>query len=799
MNNFIGRSSDSQERFFPPISPSLYSISCSGYSTRDTVAIPNQPSPVAVLALADRIFTRWQLWTGRGLDATGQLGRLLWLHRSVLDDELNGRWKQADFYWREILRTLGKMQERKYVWEQLNGRFGFEVQNRSKKPDELRDRVIAELLIDTNCALFNGRLKQAETIKPDDRALTYATYLQELLPLAGFGEDERWLIAEPLADILIKTHQEHGEIQLAIKICEDIARDYPNHWKFQDLIFELRTQSAFAALHNENHRNSNLNDARRLRTEVDVLERLTKTYPYNPAIFESLGLLNQIRAIKLANGDELCEAILAIEESLAYSPDSSQAVEIREQLRTSMKELKTQVAKIEAKIAAIPGAALSADGERLRIEANRGTKAANRFTNSERAVTIAEAVRHARAWRLWQLVGLGGTDEQVGRRAIDLCEALQPLFDENLQNLEELRARLVEVIADIPEIDASMRESLEHHLERLFFRPDSPEEETPMQYTEDPLVWDSHKVTEVPSKEPVGMWLFSKEASSVKVFAAATLTAMMVSGAMAGWDRYERNRRDQAYAQLFNSVSLGEEQAVLRAADEFLSTTEFKADARHSQVDELEEQARMAVKLPQTNAIYEALIKAVRSGDIRQIATLAEQFQVVSMDTPNDTRRPQVEQFREQAQDIAERAKRDEAYERLTQAVSEQDLSATIVAADAFLALPQTYSNDPRTDQVKKVRLQAPELPSHRKRDDSYQDLLAAINSHDVESVMNAAEGFLSAPPIQIVDDRWERVIDAYSRAFVTWFIAMGEPNGSLAEHRIKTYSDLITDTETES
>lgn len=798
MDNYIGRSSCSQDRFFPPITPSLYRFAEAGNPSQKTAApsgLQSKGAPSeAVLELATRKFTPWQLWTGHGLDAPGQLGRLLWLHRSVLDDELNGRWKRADFYWRAIFKILSYMQKQGGVWERLNEQFGFDSSQGPNDFDGLRYRVISELLIDTCCALFNGGLHNSETIVSNDRAFAYAAHIQALLPLTGCGETERWFIAEPLADILVKAHRELGRFRQAIKICEDMAHDFPTRWKFQDLVAELETQRVLNEMHDECDDRTSLKDAGRLRNAIDALDRLRRTYPYSPITYERLGLLNQVRSVKLANGGKLFQALLAIEKAMAYAPELYQAIEIRKQLHTAWKSLTQQLAAVEAKIAITPGAILSGEGQRLKKEIEKGAERINRFIESGRAATISEAALRAKAVRLWHRIGLGGPDEQIAANSMKLYKVLPLLFDEGLKNSSELKARLIEVTRDIPGIDASMCESIERYLEHYIFNADTPEVETPGQKIEDPLVLKSLQTSEVPCKEPVGMWLFSGEALGAKLLFVFMVAAMVISGAMTGWDRYKGNIRDQAYADLIIADHSGKNEVVLQAAAAFLSAPGIKTDARREHVKELQEQARMATLRPKTVKAYTALIEAVRSKDIEQVKALSDRFIALTAETPNDPRRPHVRQLLEQARDITERTKRDKAYGHLVQAVSNQDSRAAIAAAEEFLALPQTYSRDPRTDQVKKILQEARELPNQRIRDAAFSDLLVAITKEDAEMVMTAAEAFLSAPPILIADNRREQVIEAYSSSFVSWFVAAAHPNDTTDQKRIKTYRDLMAD-----
>lgn len=675
MDKFAGLSLSSKDRFFPPISSTLYKSSEIPHShsnfSEHIDAEHFEFSADGILGLAFRSFTRWQLWTGRELNEIGLLARILWLHKNLLDDELNGHWKRADFYWREIIKSLKNMQAIG-LWQQLDTKYAQDNNIKTDGSIKLSSCIIKELLIDSNLALFNGRLELSETNEPDTRAATYATNIQTLLPLANLAEAEHWFIAEYLADIIIEKHRKRSQFQSVIEHCKLMVRDFPDRSKYQDVWVEIEVQAALSALQNKEDPQSNLDDASRLQKCINNLAELSRKYPCNPSIYDSLGYIHQLLSIKFANGGKLTLAILAIEESLAYTPGVTEAEEIRDQLRTTMQELQARFKELEKELANNPGATLNADGERLRSQAKEGAKSADQFIESGRAASLTSLAQRAHAVRFWQDAELGGSDEQIAESALLLRDAIQSNFYDFRENPELIKDKLIQITNRIPEIGEQECELLTIFLKKHLVPQNIKKEEnnSDTDSTSFPILLPLNK-NEITSKEPAGMWLFSSEALSTKIFAGTSLIVMVISFAMLVWDEYRTAFRNQAYEAIIKAVNSEDPQAITTAANQFIAFKGFRPDSRQNQI---------------------------------------ENFQ---------------------------------------------------------------------------------ELPNQWIRDVAYQDLIIAVDFGNPERVIKAAEAFFSAPPVQIRDHRQTDVIEAYNKAFVSWFISLTDLDNPATQHRINTYKNF--------
>lgn len=669
MGKFTRLSLSSKDRFFPPISSTLYKFSEIPHSDSNCSKHIKFSADV-ILGLAFKSFTRWQLWTGRGLNEIGLLARILWLHKNLLDDELNGHRKRADFYWREIFKSLKNMQAIG-LWQQLDAKY---VQDNNIETDgsiKLSYCIIKELLIDSNLALFNGRLELSETNEPDTRAVTYATNIQTLLPLANLAEAEHWFIAESLADIMIEKYRKRSQFQSVIEHCKLMVRDFPDRSKYQDVWVEIEVQAALSVLQNKEDPESNLDDASCLQKCINTLVELSSKYPYNPYIYDSLGYIYQLLSVKFAKGGKLTLAILAIEESLAYIPGITEAEEIRDQLRTSMQELQARVKELEKELANNPGATLNADGERLRSQAKEGAKSADQFIASGRAASLTSLAQRAHAVRFWQDAELGGPDEQIAESALLLRNVIRSNFYDFRETPGLIKDKLIQLTNRIPEIGEQECDLLAIFLKKhLVPQNIQKENNSDADSTSFPILLPLNK-NEITSKEPAGMWLFSSEALSTKIFAGTSLIVLVISFTMLVWDQYRTAFRNQAYETIIKAVNSENPQAITAAANQFIAFKGFRPDPRQSQI---------------------------------------ENFQ---------------------------------------------------------------------------------ELPNQWIRDVAYQDLIIAVDLEDPERVIKAAEAFFSAPPVQIRDHRQTDVIDAYNKAFVSWFVSLTDLDNPATQHRINTYKNL--------
>src|SRR5262249_3924144 len=162
--------------------------------------------------------------------------------------------------------------------------------------------------------------------------------------------------------------------------------------------------------------------------------------------------------------------------------------------------------------------------------------------------------------------------------------------------------------------------------------------------------------------------------------------------------------------------------------------------------DQVRELARQAKEWPRRrdrDRAYGELLDAVRKDDDRAVLQAADRFLAAPPLAGPDDRATQVQALCDQAREAPNRRPRDAAYCDLLAAQAKEGAEQAVVkAADAFLAVPPGAAEDPRTEQVRRLRQYALEAPNRRVRDAAYQQLVAVAPKGDERGVSEAAQRF---------------------------------------------------------
>jgi hypothetical protein len=224
--------------------------------------------------------------------------------------ELIAQWQRADFFWQLVYTDFKRLAGRSEVWQALAvavaNRPGMAVLN---DPEQLRQHLVHELFIDTHCAFCNGYVRQAAQLTPEDRAFVHLDYIKELLHWSGLSENEQCGMLGPLEESRITLFKEAGKWEQAMQVCTDMLQRFPERVNWQDQLAELAFSSTMARLQNAASEQANTADAATLLSGISRLEKMHQDYPYNVLLFELLGHLHHIRAVKLANLTQLADAM----------------------------------------------------------------------------------------------------------------------------------------------------------------------------------------------------------------------------------------------------------------------------------------------------------------------------------------------------------------------------------------------------------------------------------------------------------------------------------------------------------
>lgn len=589
MNVMIARPGELFQRVFPPIGPDLYST---GADPADLT--PDQQAARNLLALANKEFTTWERFLGWKLGAPGRIGRVLLHHRLAMAAELEAQWQRADFFWNEVHKVIKSVCEQPEVWaalvEVVAKESGVAIMN---DPEQLRRHLVEEIFIDTHCAFYNGRVQQIEKRDPEYRAFVHINYIKRLIDSLALPADEYLAVLNPPAELIVKLYQEAKQWDQAIEVCTDMLNRYPHLVDYQDRLASLHFTKTQTKLNNGKSESQNLQDAKTLQATITILEGLRKKYPHNVTIFEILGHLHHLCAVKLANGKRLSDALVEVQKALMFNPYLEAAKETRTTLGDMMRNLQAQVAVLKAQLAKRPNATLSEEGRRMQYEAQRGFKPLEEYNRSPEAEETASGFQLAYARRVWQDIGLAEPENRWDERARMLLNALSIIISNPPADKDDLARAWVAVAAqhaNLTELDAvRICAFLEH---RLFGAAD----ETPVTKTAaSPSGAPALTATATNHRqagEPFGYWFFSRQGIRIKLQAAIAIVLLLVAGGFAISESLNRRARDTAYHQILEAAGNQDYLSVIEGTEVFFSNPILSGkDGRENQVKKLYDEA----------------------------------------------------------------------------------------------------------------------------------------------------------------------------------------------------------------
>jgi len=142
-------------------------------------------------------------------------------------------------------------------------------------------------------------------------------------------------------------------------------------------------------------------------------------FPSTARPYELAGRLHRIRAVKLANGGKLADALLAIEKAAAYDPSIDTLDEDRAKVGSMMKDLQQRMNELLRTIASRQ-TLLSLRGLQLQRDAMAGFAPSLDYRKSKEAEEItANPERQLRT--IWRRIGLAEPDEDVWDAQVITC------------------------------------------------------------------------------------------------------------------------------------------------------------------------------------------------------------------------------------------------------------------------------------------------------------------------------------------------------------------------------------------
>jgi hypothetical protein len=295
----------------------------------------------------------------------------------------------------------------------------------------------------------------------------------------------------------------------AIRLSERVLARFPQASDLQDELAELYVAAALAELRNGESPEDNTSDAARLETAIGYLEALRNRCPFNSKIYALLAQCYHIRAIKLANGGALADALAAVRWAQTYDPFLEEARKTEEQFTEMMKDLQSQVEQIEAELTRQPDAQLNEQGRRLLFEAKRGFTSVTEVDNSTHAAEIARDRNLADARRVWHEIGLAEPEERWDEQAATLLDALGRTFSCRPMTPADVSPAW-ETVAKDSGLDSLDRSAIETFLRRRLFEEADQDNATDNAPSADPFpILIAQSRSRHRDMEPVAYWLFS--------------------------------------------------------------------------------------------------------------------------------------------------------------------------------------------------------------------------------------------------------------------------------------------------
>jgi hypothetical protein len=550
---------------------------------------PDQQVANTVLVLANQDSSPTQRLTGWQLDRLGRLARLLHLHKLGLEAELAGRWRRADYFWTSVQEELAALADEADLWQEVVETFA----NRPRvmvlnDPQELRQRLVNEVFLDLHCAFYNGYLQAEPELTWAHRAFVHVDYVLGLLEVAPMPGDDLQTVLVPALETWIELCEKAQQWDRARELCSTLLGHLPDVVEYQDWLARLDLASTLARVKQAKSSRASIKNAAVLQKGIERLDQMRRDYPYSLAVFEALSHLYHQRAISLANGKQLSEAILSAQKAVAYNPTLKQARETRDHLMQLMLQLQAQMKQVQANLAQRPRARLTAEGSRLLAEAERGFGPAKSFMERD-AVKTTKAFYAAQGRRLWRDLGLPESSKRWDERSRTLLVAMSQILSEAPGSPDEVASAWKRIAAENEDLDDLDAAPICDYLTRRIFE----DEQMPVQKPPGPVAMTAQQppvMTGISPKrrwdaEPLALWLFSVKDMRIKVQAVAAVILVLLVGWLAIHDVSVRMARNAAYTRIVEAARDQEALGIIEGVEAYFGNQPlFGSDGRDEQV-----------------------------------------------------------------------------------------------------------------------------------------------------------------------------------------------------------------------
>lgn len=549
MLNLIARPAHLKSRVFPdPWFELSLSTGNSGLNSDQRVARD-------LLSIAEGAPRGWR----RGSSPTylKRFARSMSRHRSAVDAELEGQFNRADYFWGLVYPDLRSQLSDDAAWSGLVASVaGDKAATEMADPVRARTRLIAEVLLDTHIAFYNGH---AEVESSNSRAGAHLDYIVSLLDISGLSAKEVWRLAAPALHDRIRISRAAGNWVEALGAC--------------DLLIEYASaESAPLGLLATLCESYALAEPTSVDENISRLERVNEAYPPDLDVLQTLGRLYESKADELGRSYCPSGALVAIQKALIYAPNLEAGHRTLDRLVEQMKALQADMDAFQLRLSLEPEVKANAVGDWLLMESHRGLGPMQEFAASEEATRLRNSFTCALACALWRDLGLSESVEDLGEHQLRLLKAVTDLTQLNGISPADLQTEWKQIAKGSPilaGIDASAATSA---LTRLQSGEPGKAQGPPSfaRPTQAPLLRVATRTRQV-AAEPFRDWLLSTRGLRIKLQVAVAVILLVYVGVVGVHDRKVQRLRDQAFVGVLQAADSNQPRGVVECAETFLS------------------------------------------------------------------------------------------------------------------------------------------------------------------------------------------------------------------------------------
>jgi hypothetical protein len=497
-----------------------------------------------------------------------KVGLLLGLFRSAFEAELAGRWSRSEFYWSEFKRTFVLLRNNAELWNAAVAEAAQSLGVKTVKSDaEFQSALVREFFYEIHGACYAALFREATTPVASVRADFHLKCMLWLLPYASFDAAEK----ARLLNTIEKRAQDYSKAKdwsSALALATLLVEQDPINVDYQELVV-YATHSATMA------RASTLKEkpaASELQRGIARLEAVRARFPHNSAVFQALGSEHYLRAVQLANAQQLSVALEEAAKAAAFDADQQGLAETTKKLNEMMLQLQTRVEAIMEEMRHRANARLTSEGHRMKIQANRGFTPAKEWAESEEAAKVRASAHEAYLLTVWRRVGLAPAAEDGLRKAEALLNGLAQVIRTQPTSTTKIVSEWGRVTANVSELANLDQDVVVQWLQRRLL-PQTTEPEVPTLPSRDYPVFNVSVNPKKQGEEDLGDWLVSRSGYRLKAQIAIASLSIMLATFFTARNHISLSVRDQSWRQLQVAAAASDDDGVIRAAEQYFSTS----------------------------------------------------------------------------------------------------------------------------------------------------------------------------------------------------------------------------------